>query len=33
MDEKIEDLYKKYKEINAIINNKTEEKIKYLIVY
>ena len=28
MDEKIEDLYKKYKEINAIINNKTEEKDK-----
>ena len=30
MDEKIEDLYKKYKEINAIINNKTEEKNKVL---
>ena len=28
MDEKIEDLYKKYKEISAIINNKTEEKDK-----
>ena len=28
MDEKIEDLYKKYKEINAIINNKTEERDK-----
>ena len=28
MDEKIEDLYKKYKEINAIIKNKTEEKDK-----
>ena len=30
MDEKIEDLYKKYKEINAIINNKIEEKNKVL---
>lgn len=28
MDEKIEDLYKKYKTINAIIKNKTEEKDK-----
>ena len=28
MDEIIEDYYKKYKEINAIINNKTEEKDK-----
>ena len=30
MDEKIEDLYKKYQKINAIINNKTEEKNKVL---
>ena len=30
MDKKIEDLYKKYKTINAIIKNKTEEKDKVL---
>ena len=30
MDEKIEDLYKKYKEINVIIKNKTEQKDKVL---